>query len=68
MAIEHVLVAAVGGCVSAIVHLYMRQERKHAAAERRLDQCESDRDELWKRVADLSRAVGRNEGGNENEK
>ena len=62
MTLEHVLFTAVAGCVSAIVHLYIRQERKHSAAADRLDRCEADRAALWKHVAELSRAVGRNEG------
>lgn len=57
---------AIAGCVSAIVHLYMRQESKHAAAAERLDRCESDRSELWKRIADLSLMVGRNEDRDRN--
>lgn len=58
MTSEQMLFVAVSGCVTAIVHLYIRQERKHAAAADRLDKCEQDRIELWKRIADLSLELG----------
>lgn len=59
MTTEQMLFAAVAGCVTAIVNLYIRQERKHAASAKRLDQCEQDRVDLWKRIADLSLELGR---------
>ena len=48
------LLAAVAGCVGAITHLYLRLERQHKETVGRLDLCERDRMELWKRIADMA--------------
>ena len=54
MPTEQLLLAGMAGCITAIVHLYMRQEKKHAAAAKRLDKCESDREALWKHIAGMA--------------
>lgn len=50
---ELLLATGIASCAAAIVHLYVRLEKKHTATEERLTACERDRDKLWQRIATM---------------